>query len=91
MFEFFKQLFIDSFGFNHERFEELFFKNKGIYFRSYGYVDEHWKYSFNDVIMYVNELEAIVLLNDKEIFRVEFMHNMESDCENLFFHMRHLF
>ena len=91
MFEIFKQLFIDSFGFDHQRFEELFFNQRGIIYNSYGYNDEHWHYSFKDVDLYTNEMEAIVHLNKKEIFRVEFIHNMESNCENLFFHMRKLF
>lgn len=89
MIQFLKSFFADSFGFNHNRFEELFFKNYGITnYRSLGYIDEHWNYIYNDVIFQANELECIVLLNKKEIFRIEFIHNMKTNTENLFFNVK---
>ena len=90
--QFLKSFFVDSFGFNHKRFEELFFKNYGITnYRSLGYIDEHWNYVYNDVIFQANELECIVLLNKKEIFRIEFIHNMKYNAETLFNTIRVLY
>lgn len=91
MIEFLKRLFIDSFGFKPDRFETFFFKKYNIPYRNKGYIGEHWVYTSKDITYKVNSISCIVLLNGKELFTVEFIHNMKYNAETLFFTIRHLY
>lgn len=82
--KFFKRLFIDCFSFSKDRFELLFFETYCIPYKSNGFINEHWEYTSMDLIYRVNQYECIVLLNGKEMITIEFIHNMEYNCNHLF-------
>lgn len=84
MIKFLKQLFVDSFVFDHDRFENLFFKKFNIQYSILGYNDEHWIYKDRDILYKVNIQECIVYLNGTLLYRVEFIHNMEYNSTHLF-------
>lgn len=77
--------FIDEcFGFNHQKFEINFFQKYDIPFVYHGYIDEHHIYTYNDLKFEVNELSAIISLNDDVIKTVEMTHHLKADCDWLY-------
>lgn len=79
-----RKFFKNSFGFNDVDFENCFFKRYYIPYKKICIDGDYWKYSSRDIIYKVNSLHCIVLLNEKEMFKVEFIHNIDKDCEHLF-------
>ena len=88
MLKFLKNLFIDSFEFKPERFESMFFDAYNIQYKKKGYIDEHWIYTSLDLTYKVNGSECIVLLNGKERYTIEFIHNMKYNVETLFYNIK---
>lgn len=90
MINYIKELFSDSFGFNELKFEKEYFIKFGLDYEKIGYINEHWIYKHNDLTYKVNEMECLVIKDEKEIFNIEFIHNMKINIENLFYYTRDL-
>lgn len=84
MINFILNIFKDSFKFNEERFEERFFKFYYIPYKKKYCGDDCTIYTSRDLTYIVNSMKCVLLLNEKEILQVEFIHDMESDCKHLF-------
>lgn len=74
----------ECFGFNHTKFELYFFKKYSIPFTYHGYINEHHTYTFKDIKFELNELAAIVSLNNEVVKTIEMTHHLKSDCDWLY-------
>lgn len=78
------------FGFNHHKFESYFFTKYNIPFKYHGYINERHAYTFNDIKFELNELSAIVSINNHVVQTIEMTHHLKSDCDWLYQCIRYL-